>query len=60
MKVLVISLPESAERRHSATGKLTALGLSFEFIDGINGNNSYEYAPYKQNFSELINFNLKW
>ncbi|MCW8845725.1 MAG: glycosyltransferase family 25 protein [Gammaproteobacteria bacterium] len=40
MKILVISLPESAERRQSATGKLTTLGLSFEFIDGINGSTS--------------------
>lgn len=28
-------------------------------FDGINGNNSYEYARYKKTFSELINFNLK-
>jgi len=40
MKVLVISLPESIERRRSATAQLAALGLPFEFIDGINGRTS--------------------
>lgn len=50
MKVLVISLPESAERRQSATGQLGALGLSFEFIDGINGRTSQD--PLLQRYRE--------
>ncbi len=54
MKVLVISLPESAERRHSATGKLTALGLSFEFIDGINGNTSRDPLLERYREKEFI------
>ncbi|MES2674099.1 MAG: hypothetical protein V4660_07655 [Pseudomonadota bacterium] len=28
-------------------------------FDGINGNNSYEYARYKETFSKIIGFNLK-
>ena len=51
MKVLVISLPESAERRRSASEQLAALGLSFEFIDGINGRTSQD--PLLECYQEM-------
>lgn len=50
MKILVISLPESTERRQWAEGQLSALGLSFEFIDGIDGRTSRD--PLLQRYRE--------
>jgi glycosyl transferase family 25 len=50
MKVLVISLPASTDRRRSATEQLAALGLPFEFIDGIDGRTSQD--PLLQRYQE--------
>lgn len=37
MKIIVISLVSSLERRASAKRQLDALGLAFEFLDGVDG-----------------------
>jgi len=50
MKVLVISLPAAKDRRRSATEQLAALGLPFEFIDGVDGRTSKD--PLLQRYRE--------
>jgi GR25 family glycosyltransferase involved in LPS biosynthesis len=37
MKIFVISLVRSAERRASVTRQFAVAGLAFEFINGVNG-----------------------
>lgn len=40
MKIIVINLVSSKERRASAKGQLGALGLEFEFLDAVDGRTS--------------------
>ena len=37
MRIVIISLPDSIERRAAATEQFATAGLEFEFFDGING-----------------------
>lgn len=37
MRIVLISLPDSHERRTAATAQFAETGLTFEFFDGING-----------------------
>jgi len=37
MRIVLISLPDSTERREEATRQFNAAGLEFEFFDGIDG-----------------------
>ena len=37
LKIFVISLPKSTDRRANVSERLTRYGLNFEFIDGIDG-----------------------
>lgn len=37
MRIVVISLPDAADRRRSAAEQLTRLGLEFEFLDAFDG-----------------------
>lgn len=62
MKVFVISLPEQALRRKSAQEQLDAAGISFEFFDGIRGENAirlclfegFDDAAFKVNTGRLV------
>ena len=37
--ILVISLPDSTDRRKAITARLDALSLPFEFVDAVDGRN---------------------
>ncbi|MEQ1560459.1 MAG: glycosyltransferase family 25 protein [Methyloglobulus sp.] len=50
MKIVVISLPSSLERRAKAIEKLSALDLEFEFLDAIDGRT--DEHPYFKNYNE--------
>jgi glycosyl transferase family 25 len=56
MKILVISLPDSQNRRAAVTDKLAAKQIPFEFLDAVNGKT--DQHPYFKNYNEnkfLIN-----
>ncbi|RUT67649.1 beta-1,4-galactosyltransferase, partial [Flavobacterium cupreum] len=37
MRIFVLSLPSSSERRSRASAKLAREGIPFEFIDAVDG-----------------------
>ncbi|MES3024939.1 MAG: glycosyltransferase family 25 protein [Pseudomonadota bacterium] len=56
MRIFVLSLPSSTERRSKASAKLASKGIPFEFIDAVDGRTGQH--PYLSNYDEqafLIN-----
>ncbi|PWF42088.1 glycosyltransferase family 25 protein [Massilia glaciei] len=56
MRIFVLSLPSSSERRSRASAKLAREGIPFEFIDAVDGRTGQH--PYLSNYDEkafLIN-----
>jgi len=47
MKIFVINLKRSPERRENIYKQLHSLGLEFEFIEGVDGKNFTQYEQYK-------------
>jgi glycosyl transferase family 25 len=59
LPIYVISMKDSADRRKVMTARLAKLGLSFDFIDGIDGRalTEAEFASY---VSPQRQYHLKW
>ncbi len=50
MRIFVISLPRSLDRREQAAQKLRSKNIEFEFLDGIDGRS--DEHPYLKNYNE--------